>query len=81
MAPTRIAELASVIQTNTSKVDQYLSSVGTPTPSFDIEAPLAFILPAEIAACREAVLEATDELNSLMLGPIELLNWQAVGRS
>ena len=78
MASSRIVELASSIQTNTSKVDQHFSSHGIPTPSFDIETPLEVDLPDEIAACRTAILEATDELHSLIMGPVQTVNWLRV---
>lgn len=78
MPSSRIAELASVIQIETSRVDEFFSSQGIPAPSFDVDAPLGFVLPDDIAASREIILEATDELHSLMQGPIELLNIQSV---
>lgn len=74
MTPSRIRELADIIQTNTAKVDHHLSSHGIPTPSFDVETPLEMDLPNDIAACRLAVLDATDELHSLMLGPVGTVN-------
>ncbi|KAF4628102.1 hypothetical protein G7Y89_g10046 [Cudoniella acicularis] len=74
MPPTnRIVELASIISEHTSKVDAYLISHNLPTPSFNISYPPKLPLPAEIQASRDAVLEATDELTALMLGPIESL--------
>ncbi|KAI9646648.1 hypothetical protein NHQ30_004645 [Ciborinia camelliae] len=74
MAPnTRIAELASIIQEQTSKVDAYLASKNLPSPSFDVSYPLRLSLPPDIQASRNAVLEASDELTALMLGPVESL--------
>jgi hypothetical protein len=74
MAPnTRIAELASIIQEQTSKVDAYLTSNNLPSPSFDPAYPLRLSLPPDVQASRDAVLEASDELTALMLGPIESL--------
>lgn len=70
MATSTIMGLANAIQTNTSKVDQYFSSHGIPTPSFDIETPLELHLPDDIALCRTAIIEATEELQMLMLGPV-----------
>lgn len=74
MASNRITELANSIQTNTSELDQYFSSHGIPTPSFDIETPLEIDLPDDIEACRVAILEATDELHSLIMGPVQMIN-------
>ncbi|KAL9620550.1 MAG: hypothetical protein Q9160_004911 [Pyrenula sp. 1 TL-2023] len=70
MSPTRIAELAAKIQEHTSKVDEYLASKALPSPSFDITTPATFNLPPSIQASQNAVLEASDELNLLMLGPL-----------
>lgn len=78
MTSSRIVELANSIQTNTSKVDQHLSSHGIPTPSFDVETPLEMDLPDDIEACRVAILEATDELHSLVMGPVQTVNWLRV---
>lgn len=74
MASNRIVELANSIQTNTAKLDQHYSSHGIPTPSFDIETPLKIDLPSDLAACRMAIIEATDELQSLILGPVSTVN-------
>ena len=77
MATSRIAELASIIQTNTAKLEtQYISS-GLALPAFDA-ARLMLSLPPEIASYRTAVLEATDELHSLIKGPIEIVTDRAV---
>ncbi|TGO23406.1 hypothetical protein BPAE_0133g00040 [Botrytis paeoniae] len=60
MSPaTRIAELAATIQEHTSK--------------FDVSCPLRLSLPPDIQASRNAVLEASDELTALILGPVESL--------
>lgn len=81
MASSRILELANSIQVNTSKVDEYFSAHGIPTPSFDIDTPLELDLPNDIAACRSAIIEATEELHSLMLGPIQTVNWLRVKKN
>lgn len=74
MSPaSRIAELASIIHEQTDKVDAYLTSNNLPTPSFDISCPPKLFLPPEVQASRDAVLEASDELTALMLGPVESL--------
>jgi hypothetical protein len=74
MVPSRrIVELASIIQEQTSKVDAYLASNNLPTPSFDISCPPKLFLPAEIQASPDSVLQASDELTALMLGPAESL--------
>jgi len=69
-SPTRIAELATLIQKNTAILDDYLNTNGLPTPSFDESSPPVLHLPKDTADVREAIIEATDELHSLLLGPV-----------
>ncbi|KAL2059185.1 hypothetical protein ABVK25_000477 [Lepraria finkii] len=73
MAASRMAELALLIATNTANIDTHLASKGLPTPSFDANQPAHLLNDTELAAARRAVLEATDELHALMLGPIGIL--------
>lgn len=73
---TRIAELALIISTNTEEVDAHLARRGLPSPSFDPDGPAGALRDSQIAAARLAILEATDELHALMLGPVELLTRQ-----
>jgi hypothetical protein len=81
MPPTRIAELASIIYHHTQKVDAYLASQNLPTPSFDIACPPRLLLPPDIQNSQEAVLEASDEITALMLGPAGLVARQPVNAS
>ena len=74
MAQTRrIVELAAIIHSGTVKIDQYLESKDIVSPSVELDAPVAFDLPDSIATSRNAVLDATDELHALLLGPIQFL--------
>ncbi|KAI9729773.1 MAG: hypothetical protein M1818_008387 [Claussenomyces sp. TS43310] len=77
MGPSRIAELASTIQHHTSKVDAYLVEQGLPSPSFDVSTPGRLPLPPHIQASSAAILEATDELNALISGPVGTIARQA----
>lgn len=70
---TRISELSSIILSNTSKYDNYLSTQGLPTPSFDPGAPPFLPLPSEMAEAKQLILEATDELHALIAGPLGTL--------
>ena len=72
-AQTRIAELSSVIQVSTARLDDYLKAHGISSPSFDLDTPAKLSLPADIAEVRENLLDATDELNTLILGPVRYL--------
>lgn len=78
MTVTRIAELSSIIATNTARIDSYLISQGLPSPSFDANAAPGLFATNCLTAARQAVLEATYELHALMQGPVLLLMDHAV---
>jgi len=78
MATNRIAELASLIAVNTAAVDAHLDSSNLPTPSFGPGFPAQVLSEAKIAASRQVILEATDELHSLLLGPVGALTSPSV---
>ena len=69
MSPSRIVELAAIIQEHTTLVDTYLTSNKLPTPSFDISYPIRVAVPPTIQASQEAILDASDELSALIVGP------------
>ena len=68
---SRISELASNIQLNCSKIDGILLSEGLPSPSFDIDTPRT--LPDAVLEPQNALLEAIEELNILVYGPLSYL--------
>lgn len=59
---SEIVYLASMITSNTKIVNNYLSTHGLPSPSFDVSAPLKTDLPDDIAEANDAVIESTSEL-------------------
>ena len=73
MTTTRIAQLSSLIAENTAIIDAYLALNGASTPSFDATSSSHALLDDKISAARQIVLEATDELHALVLGPIGIL--------
>ena len=75
---SRIVELASTIKDHTTKVDNYLSSKGLPSPSFETSTPPQLDLPDEIVSFKNIVLEAMDELHALILGPMPFLFHQVI---
>ena len=77
MPLTRIRELAMITIDKTEDIDAKLESAGTPTPSFDPEYSSS-CLQDNIAESRRSLLEATDELHALMLGPVGLLTSHSV---
>ena len=81
MSSNRISELAQIIQTNTQFIDEHLTSHELPTPSFAADNPstLLFGQGAKFDTSRQAIVDATDELQALMLGPTGLLSSLFVG--
>lgn len=73
MATSRISELASIIAAHTAEIDLYTASEALPSPSFDADSPPRLLFHPRVAASRQAILEATDELHALMLGPVGIL--------
>ncbi|KAF4633303.1 hypothetical protein G7Y89_g4822 [Cudoniella acicularis] len=71
-----IVELSTLIHENTLKVNEHLTSNGLPTPSFDITQPARLTLPPHIQSLQEAIVDASDELRALMLGPIGYISHQ-----
>lgn len=75
MAHSRILTLANIISSNTSLINSHLSAQNLPTPSFDPEVPADLLSGhgAEFEEARQSVVEAADELRTLLLGPKEYL--------
>ena len=76
--PSRISELASIIATNTAIYDNYMCSQGFPSPSFSINTPFKLDLSYEASLARDAVLEASTELQALIHGPLGYLQNQTL---
>ena len=70
----RIAELASSIHEHALRVDEYISSRGLKSPSVDVSMPAQLRLPEMIERSSTAVIEATSEFHSRMLGPMGSIN-------
>ncbi|KAI0421903.1 S-adenosyl-L-methionine-dependent methyltransferase [Xylaria grammica] len=69
----RIIELAAVISESVAKIQALYSSHNLPSPSFDVGGEDVPRLPREIQAVQEVVLDATSELQDLLMDPSELL--------
>lgn len=84
MATSRIVELSSRIAANTAKLNEYLVAHDLPTPSFDVDAPLDTLVPKaelEAEAARVAIIDDTQELRRLALGPRDYLMSYTVGQN
>ena len=75
----RITELAAIVSRNTEQISSYLGQHSLAPPSFDADAPLD--LPEVLRSARKAVVEATEELKSLMQGPKEAIKSETVSPS
>ena len=73
MAPQRLAELSSIIAANTAKLEEIIASQGLVYPSFEAALPSELLKDHQAIAARQSILEATDELHALMLGPAGIL--------
>ena len=78
MPATRTAELVSRIAENIERIDAYISLKDTPPVSFAASATALSLYDREIDAARQVVLDATDELHALMLGPVGILTTPSV---
>lgn len=78
MTSSRTSELVSIIASNTVKIEEYLGKRGLPDLSFDARPDVQLHQHNEIAFQQQAVLNATDELHALMLGPKGILMSQPV---
>lgn len=70
---SRIGELSAIIARTTAEVEAYLHSHNLPLPSFNVDGPTDLLLPEEIDNARVAAIDATQELNDLLRGPIALV--------
>ena len=64
--PRRFLALAKEIYGKAIQLDAYLTAHSLPSPSFDDDFPT---LSPELESTRVSILESTDELTDLMLGP------------
>ena len=67
---TRIVVLAQQIQIHISLLNEYLLTNNLSSPSFDTNVKHTVKLPEEIMASSKIILDATEELHQLVLGPL-----------
>lgn len=78
--PQRLAELSDIISKNTKTIQDYFATNGLPALTFDPSGPPDFPVPStdeEIQKARRTVVNATQELRDLMVGPRESVRWMA----
>ncbi|KAM3064788.1 hypothetical protein ACMFMG_008731 [Clarireedia jacksonii] len=72
MLTPRTVELAAIISSSISTLNNHLNKSNHPLPSFNINSPSNYpSLPPDIAGARIAAIEATKELHALLLGPTD----------
>lgn len=69
---SRIVQLARIISTCVTNINDALLEIGLPSPSFDENTPVAH-LPPGISDYQDTVLDATAELHDLLLEPLHLI--------
>jgi len=72
---SRIKELATQIQSDSTELDKGLSLLGLQSPTFSIS--MVDELPPELHAAQRSLLAATDELSLLIRGPLQTLMYLA----
>lgn len=73
VSTARISELAATIHTHVDEIERFMSMHNVPQASFNINSPLAVLLPEPLSDAREEVLDAHDQLHALLLGPLPYL--------
>ncbi|KAI1481891.1 sterigmatocystin 8-O-methyltransferase [Daldinia eschscholtzii] len=68
---SRIVELAAQISSSVNELQERLAAQGAPSPSFDEDSPQT--LPANVSHLQDVVLDATAELNELLMEPLQLI--------
>jgi len=66
---SQIARLASIIKTNTDKIDEHLKLEGAQSPTLAVDANPDVILPQELRLAQSQILEACTDLQALLEGP------------
>ncbi|KAI5928621.1 S-adenosyl-L-methionine-dependent methyltransferase [Camillea tinctor] len=79
MAESRsLDELSSIVQRSLSTINGALKEKGLPQPSFAHGGPTTFTLPDGLDQARTEALEAIDEIQALLRGPIDYLFYRGI---
>jgi hypothetical protein len=71
-----LLDLVAQISKTAKLIDNFIDTNGHSQPSFDVDAPVAFP-PAskEILDARQQLLDASQAITELLIGPAEYLRW------
>jgi 6-hydroxytryprostatin B O-methyltransferase len=73
---TPLIDLATQISHTAKVINNFIAANGYPQPSFDADAPHAFpSAPKEILDARRQLLDASQAIRELIIGPAEYLRW------
>lgn len=73
MAATRLTDLSKSILENATELESYFNENKLPMPSFDEHAPPELPLSPEMQQVRQKAVDASMELQDLLIGPAMLL--------
>lgn len=79
-----LVQLAKSILANAQIIEAHISSNNLPQPSFNSDGPKDFPVntaQTEIHAARHALIDATNELRDLIIGPTDKLRWMIMNVS
>lgn len=75
-----IIDLAAQISSAAKAIADFMVSNSHPQPSFDVDAPQSFpSAPKDILDARQQLLDASQTIRELLLGPAEYLRWFSCG--
>ena len=66
----KLLELSAKLQSGISQLHQYVEENSVQWTSFDLDSALTVSLPPSLQKIREKAIEATEELHTLLLGPL-----------
>lgn len=72
-SPKSVSQLAAIIQSRATDIEDYLIKNGTAQASFNTDSPLEVQLSPALSRAREEALEALTDLHALLLGPLPYL--------
>lgn len=68
---SRLTQLATSILESVAKLEKILSEQGTPSPSFDEDAPA--LLPNDTVPIRDLIVDSAAEIQDLLQGPLDII--------
>lgn len=79
--PPSLTLLAERISKSTETIESFLKDKQLPAPSFDADGPKTFPATDEnpdILAARDELIDCTQELRDLVVGPTDTIKWRTM---